>query len=478
MWSCRLVILVDAVISGTVPAEKWNVGPHLIDYISQDGSPVVTDASARATNFPSTLGPFLHGHDPLHLLNGFSTRYHSRIGSIPIDMRLVPGYTPATEKGSLVYERAELLRSTAGDENGNLAIMAVHTKILASSIDEGIRLVNTLTRSRAAGGGDMRRGAASISILEQANLLDDSVMITDVLLGTDSDGIAYSMVYFESAVPKAIEGPVAPPVSQITDENLETGSDKLDFLDLQLYSAASAQSPLKTHATASRMRVALKDTIRLSKSWSALVLGHGAAFQVHTSQDDEYRTYMYTYFCTLYVDALMLSRIQDLLVRFYERGLNATLGLSRTDSEIDRISQRVSELDVSLAINGARYLIHGVVAHTGKSIRILSAYRDAVSLSSRLLFVENQIDNLSRLANNERLAKETSTKALKAKTDSRIEQLLAMIAVVAIPVTLTSEVYTYFQAPVSPLLTACFISTIAALLIVIGAAVRRQRRKP
>lgn len=418
---CQLVLVCDVYLTCSpddFAGPDWNVGPYVETYTDHVGREVRTDAATRATNFPASLAGRLLGQsaDSSQQVRFTTDDVNTRWDNHQPWNADVPAVLPAPT----LLRRAELLVSAPGvhdHEGSRPGILALRFEITAATFADAVGVADSLARQRGRQGESQLHGALTYKMLRTLHTSISSRLSfpTDAPAGSDTESSIYSMLMIDQAAAS-----VEP--------------DKLELDIKQAYSAASCQNPDKLHASEDALDRALNAAVPLSKSWTALFLRHGASFIVHTANDDPYRRFMPIYFGTLYADAVMLVRLQMLLVRQVEGATEALLERAATDPHLGSVSRDFEHLDRQLAINSARYWMRRSESNAGNSVKIIHAIQDAMAFTDRLAALDAQIDGLARLS-------EADAQKRSLEASNKLGKVVTLMGSVAIPVTIATDTF-------------------------------------
>lgn len=428
-----VVLLCDVVLdTAEVDASRhWSRGPYIHTYQDHQGRTVSTDRDARATNFPASLAHYLlgsHAH-PTRAVVESETRWHT-----PSSLTIAPlGLDgPEGEGRNAVFEihRLEILAHLSGKTDERLGILAVHGTVRADSPGDQIQAVTTLASARSRVPGQHARGVELIRHLRSSGLMDAIAAAGDTHLLSGAEAGVYPLV-------------LARPHGR--DLDLEASAQRLDVNgdDLALFCAASGQRPDRLRSAPARIKDALDKKIVLSTSWQALVMRKGASIVLSADVDPGFEHLARIYARTLYTDALMLARLQDLLVREYETEMHLVLVDSAEGPGEDGVSRRWRTLGRRIATDRARYWMSPAISTTGHAIMFLRGYHDSVRLHDRLDAVDDQARTLTAFADQD--ARESQTRA-----QDRIALLVGVFGVVAVPLAIVDQVLTHTQLLSAP----------------------------
>ncbi|MDN3905745.1 hypothetical protein [Arthrobacter sp. YD2] len=420
--SCRLVLICDVRLIGGAEnlSDEWQPGPFVETYTDHMGRDVRTDAATRATNFPASLAGRLFGTPASQ-----QVRFSTGILDVPWDREL-PWTDEPILPASTTLRHAELLVAAPEAENREgqrPGILALHLDVEGATFADAVGVANRLARQRGGQGESALHGALTYKRLRSlhASMCGGVMFPTDDDAGAETESSIYSMI--------------------MIDQEPGTGPVELDIE--QAYSAASCQDPGKLHASQNALERAASSVERLSRSWSALFLRHGAAFMVHTDPDDAFRRFMPIYFGTLYTDAVMLVRLQMLIVRQMELAAESLLERAAGNPHLGAVSEDFDHLDRSLAINSARYWMRRSESNAGNSIKIVHRIQDAMSFPTRLGALDAHIDGLARLSDAD--AQKTYLAA-----QNRLATVVALIGTIAVPVTIAIDGFQLLELAVTP----------------------------
>lgn len=423
-----VVLLCDVVLdTAKIDASRhWSRGPYIHTYQDHQGRTVSTDRDARATNFPASLAPYLLGsrtHRARAVVES-ETRWHTPISSAIAPLGLD---APGGEGRNAVLEidRLEILAHLSGTTGERLGILAVHGTVRADRLGDQIQAVTTLASARSRVPGQHARGVALMHHLRSSGHMDAIAAAGDTQLLSGAEAGVYPLI-------------VARPHGR--DLDLEASAQRLGMNgdDLALFCAASGQRPDRLRSAPVRIKDALDKKIVLSRSWQALVMRKGASIMLSADVDPGFEQLARIYARTLYTDALILARLQDLLVREYETEMHLLLADSGQWPEEDGASRRWRTLGRRIATDRARYWMSPAISTTGHAIMFLRGYHGSVRLHDRLDAVDDQARTLTAFADQD--ARESQTRA-----QDRIALLVGVFGVVAVPLAIVDQVLTHTQ---------------------------------
>jgi hypothetical protein len=162
---------------------------------------------------------------------------------------------------------------------------------------------------------------------------------------------------------------------------------------------------------------------------------------------DPFRSFMPIYLGTLYTDAVMLVRLQLLIVRQVETATDSLLERAAANPHLGSVSEDFENLDRQLAINSARYWMRRSESNAGNAIKIIHAIQDAMSFTTRLGALDAHIDGLARISDAD---------AQKQYLDAhkKLATIVTLMGSVAIPVTFATDLFQLLDLPVT-LLSIC-----------------------
>ena len=430
--SSRLVLVCDVAVSSGFegPGGGWLSGPHVETYTDHKGRTVRTDGAARASNFPASLAGRLFG-------NHGDTPNRTRFATGPLGVRWDTGDVDLP--ASTTLHHAELLIAAPGAHDGarnRAGVLALHFEVVAADFADAVHVANNLARQRGGSGESQLHGALTYSQLRRLHpgLCSGIVLPTDAEAGTETEPTIYSRM--------------------MLDQMRGEGADPQALDVRQAYSAASGQDIKELHASADALDRASASALRLSRSWSALFLRHGASFLVHTEVDDPYREYMPIYFGSLYADALMLVRLQVLMVRQMESAAESLLEQAAANPHLGAVSDGFEALDRQLAVNSARYWMRRSESNAGNSVKVIHGIQDAMSFTTRLGALDAQIDGLARLS-------DADAQKSHLAAQNRLAAVVTLMGSIAIPVTIAIDAFQLLGLPVTAVTLAGLVVTIA-----------------
>ncbi|MBU6530721.1 hypothetical protein [Streptomyces mayonensis] len=157
----------------------------------------------------------------------------------------------------------------------------------------------------------------------------------------------------------------------------------------QLASRSNPQDfPLAPETAADHVR----DTVRISADWSALVLRQGAAFLGHRPDtgDDDFYAFGALHSRTIYLDALLLGALQR------DHIDELTDELSEVFTSPRRLAGRVAALERSIALFRSGYWRQHLTAH-GPANELLLAFQNQHRLPARFNEILTEAADYSRL---------------------------------------------------------------------------------
>ena len=423
---CRLVLVCDVDVRQAPESSdgEWRAGPYVETYTDHMGREVRTDAATRATNFPVSLADRLFG-------TSSESSAPVRFSTASLDVSWSTDVQPVLS-GQTSLRHAELLLSepsSLGQDSSRPGILALHFEVTAPSFADAVQVANLLARQRGGLGASPIHGALTYERLRSLHsaLCRGLVFPTDGEFGAETESTVYSMIL----------------IDQMTVEGADTGMLSIK----QAYSAASCQDFERLHASGAALDRASESVLQLSKSWSALFLRHGASFVVHADVHDPFRSFMPIYLGTLYTDAVMLVRLQLLIVRQVETATDSLLERAAANPHLGSVSEDFENLDRQLAINSARYWMRRSESNAGNAIKIIHAIQDAMSFTTRLGALDAHIDGLARISDAD---------AQKQYLDAhkKLATIVTLMGSVAIPVTFATDLFQLLDLPVT-LLSIC-----------------------
>ena len=447
-------LLVDVSVGTQKALPGWDTGVRVYTYVDHHGKAIRTTGSMRATDFAPVVAPYLEGCDADEaiaqdwdradadgtdgVLHGWETRFHRALrtevtAALRAGLPVPPGDEPDPLAGvSVQFEHCELLRAVATNprRTGSTAdarvpgILAAHLEVTAPDLDAATRAIDHLARDR---GEHARRGDYLRDILEATGVLStrSGAPVTSAVPGADSESTVYQAVLVDAPSGSAASG--------------RAGEDALSLSNRALYGSASGQGTERSSSAPEKVTAALKTVLPLSPSWRVLVLRHGTAFQLTGPADDEYRAYAPIYFRTIYTDALMLGRLQGLLLRVLEMDvLRESAPGADDDSRLDEHAEHLTSLSRELLTITTRYWMRGGVSNTGRANEILRAYWRAAETGELLDGIRSQLSELSELA-------ERDLATATARREKRLEVVLAILGAVIIPVGPVIDLFSWGQ---------------------------------
>ncbi|MGV9992957.1 hypothetical protein [Streptomyces sp. NPDC003374] len=162
--------------------------------------------------------------------------------------------------------------------------------------------------------------------------------------------------------------------------------------DHWLWQLASRSTPQDFPLAPETAREQLKDTVRISADWSALVLRQGAAFLGHRPDTGEGDFYEFgaLHSRTVYLDALLLGSLQR------DHIDELTDELSDVFTSGRRLARRVARLERSIALFRSGYWRQHLTAH-GPANELLLAFQNQHRLPARFNEILAEAADYSRL---------------------------------------------------------------------------------
>ncbi|MCP3765176.1 hypothetical protein [Streptomyces sp. MAR25Y5] len=165
-----------------------------------------------------------------------------------------------------------------------------------------------------------------------------------------------------------------------------------DTADRWLWQLASRSTPQDFPLAPETAREHLKDTVRISADWSALVLRQGAAFLGHRPDTGEGDFYAFgaLHSRTVYLDALLLGALQR------DHIDELTDELSEVFTSPRRLARRVAALERNIALFRSGYWRQHLTAH-GPANELLLAFQNQHRLPARFNEILAEVADYSRL---------------------------------------------------------------------------------
>jgi len=449
-----LAVDVDVLSDVEPPQGGWERGVIEEDY-SFNGKSLRTTAEARATNFPPLLRPVLYGSGSGAMVH--ATRFRM---SAALLQALNSGYG----QGELSFQSVELLRALPVENSSRVpGILMMQLRITHRDLDELSAAVAALSHERVEAQRGFTRGGDIFSKLEEAGVLGTHVQRPDP--GADTAPPIYPTVLFRTGQPGG-------------------GVDSPTMRDVELFAVASAQSPSKIHAAQTKVDERVQGALRLSRSWSALILRHGSAFQLHDAEGERFEQ-AEVYFRSLYADGIAFSRLQDRLLRALESRVRVLLLTSKADDvDASRFARAANSLNRSLLIQATRYGLTGLVASTGKVMDVTAAYRRAASVDLRYQTTDDLLQRLVEVSSADRDNRRETLIAAQVAAQERQNRLIALVGAVVLPATLVMDaIGLYYSTDVVAVGVGAASSVVLGvgfwvLLRAAGTVTSRRRRTP
>lgn len=265
------------------------------------------------------------------------------------------------------------------------------------------------------------------------------------------------------------EGSVYPILLYTTPDKIDGQPVDAEVADALLFGAASGHGLGKSYASDERVAAATRSIHRMSTSWDALVLRHGAAFALKRTNDD-FVPLARVYFHTIYTDAFLLVRMQDFLVRWYEYRTRALI--EPIENGAREFLSDFGKLEREYGLDELRYWLSGGSANTGASMRFINTYQDVTELAERARAVNSQMGRLAAYSERDRIA------ADQARRD-RFELLLGIVTLILVPFTVADQIVniTGLRASWStaPQVAAVYLVPLLFTALLIWAIARRRR---
>ncbi len=278
-------------------APPWNPGP--LQLLIPGGGGQVTDAATRSTYYDRRAGQVLYGTGPS------STRHHLALPE-PVEV-LGPLRLIAVERLSIPSLRID-------------SLLALHLDAEPGApADETLARWGELSRWKR-----VRSGPTTISRALQTALGDAPVALTP------SSGDPYRVSFLSQVQPRS------PQISAA-----DVGTDRR--IDEWLLALAIGSVDAARDLSEDERRRLLATRIALSADWSALVLRDGAGLLGHArSSSDFVEKYAPVYFRSIYLDALILGRLQQLGLRALTDELVDLSDPALHPRKVERLAARMS----------------------------------------------------------------------------------------------------------------------------------------
>lgn len=459
----RVALLCDAhVDTAKLDRDLWAPGPYKLQYVDHKGKDVVTDRLARSTNFPGVVAPYLFGTDPVSPSSDRSStsifedevRFHRRAAE-PYSLSAT-SIADGVGVEEMYIDRIELLAASQGlsgrpevREIERPAVLALQLRVRVREVDVAIDLIERLCRERAESGNSYVRGFQTHNIVYSLGELSNGIVFPSKL-EEGAEGSVYSVV-LDDTTNRSRGVEVSEVTQSIPDED-------------RMFRIAAAQPLARFHSSDVSVSRA-KDEIRhLSRSWSMLFLRHGAVFQLHSPLDDRFRRFADIFFSTLYIDAVMLARLQAQLVRRWELEVGRLLESTLDSPDLGALNSELVLLLRDMAIDQSRYLIRRSVSHTGSAVSVLHVCQDVLELQERIDGLEEHVSRLAVLADRDDSAR-------RSAAQERLSLLVTVIASVAIPVTFFVDMFQLLSIKVTSasvsvlLIISCLVSVALGSLL-------------
>lgn len=415
----QIVFLIDVEVDISKLKESvWQTGPEPAPVAQADKGSTLYGASWRSTNFPSTLAPVMYGKglpkaqiamekEPrLHSrwFNFDATAWFNQVVAEVEAENLAHKNLEGRPIESFILERAELqLFDNQGKDRtfGQLAIYATARTRFIGRVQD---IFTVLTRTKNSNSTERSRvpGSYLYDLLDspevrcslpegKIDVFEGIHFYTNTTYLKDTEAKIYSLVHLR----------VSEKVCQ------ETINYVVDSNSLSPYAGPAWEAILSYLAVNLRLTQIIADTHvrqRNSKRLQAYGPGRyglltrlGAAF-LTLDQDSLDNQESELYFLAEHVDAVMIARLHDQILRHAEVDLVIGMGNSTEHRTFERISEDVLETYHQFTANSVRYWMDDVTANSGLGITTLRSYKKAIGYQERYDAMRIKIEDIAMLA--------------------------------------------------------------------------------
>ncbi|WP_345443556.1 hypothetical protein [Rothia endophytica] len=420
-------------------SSAWSQGTWAVPSgTRRDGSQLYSDGGWRAQYFPSTMSPFLYGDmGGSKSLTMIPVRYHHEC-----DINVMPyikGKERRTSDGSnmlrfpevthFTIRRLELLIADRVIDGVALAQLAIVSEVEANTEEQVKNVIRSF--ASAFGGGDYRgvRGRDLHEVVEKECVNSHIDFPTAKSLKYDTEANTYTAIFLQKS-PQEVEE---------IKNGLPAGFEDYEpFLPLLV--------EYTTNLTPQR---AVEDKERFDQEQETRFLtfnrvGYGyfaryyAAF-IAVEDNGGWRSQKFAAsFEAEYLDALLLGRLQDQMLRQSELRLVQAMAGAAHSNNLGKTSDQVMALYREIEVDSVRYWMDDASANTGKTMEVLREFKKAIEFYKRYGAMKQHAETIMNIA-----TRDQQEAALESQ--DRIALVLAIVGALVIPLPLLNDSFDFMD---------------------------------
>lgn len=458
----HIIFLMDVQVdTQKLNSAIWSAGPHPSPCSNNDSC---TDGNYggdwRSTKFPSTLAPVMYGRDIFQ--GNRQVSKEPRLHSLPISFDATTWFNQVIQVleaensknkkykerliESFIIDRAELQLFDNQGNNNTFGQLALYTRVETQFIGRVHDIFTVLTREVNTNSAmrNLVPGSFLYDLLDSpevrcspatgtSGVFDGVDFYTNETYLRDTEAKIYSMIHLRIS-----ENTCRETIDFIVEDNKFEPYNGMAWQIYQAYLAANLKFPKLITDKKARDRQ-INRIRQLSPGRYALITRLGASYlaledpTLDTSESE-------LYFLAEHVDAVMIARLHDQILRHAEVDLVTGMGKSTKHTSFKEISREVLDTYHQFTANSVRYWMDDVTANSGLGMTSLSSYKKVIDYQKRYDAMRTKIEDIAMLATQDKQnqIRDEQQKAHQRQLDITNKQqniflLLTIISAVAIP---------------------------------------------
>lgn len=410
----------------------WKVGTHPIPSgTRRDGSQLYSDGRWRANYFPATMSSFLYGDlEGSQSLTAMPVRFHSvqQIDLMPyverktrrVDGELVPNFPQVTE---FSIRRLEILLADRVTDDLALAQVALVCDVVAETETQVKDVIRSFASAYGRGAYRGVRGRYLHEVIEHEAPELNIEFPTAQTLRDDTEANTYTAILLQKT-PEEIEE-----ISKAYPEEFKEYEPVLPLL----VEYSTNLSPERVAEDMDRF-----DQEQESRFITFNRMGYGyfaryyATFIAIKEQQNKRLNNFIVSFEAEYLDALLLGRLQDQMLRRSELRLVEAMAGAAHSNNLGKTSDQVLALYREIEVDSVRYWMDDASANTGKTMEVLREHKEAIEFYKRYGVMKEHAATIMNIA-----TRDQQEAALESQ--DRIALILAIVGALVIPLPLLND---------------------------------------
>lgn len=435
MPKATAIFICDVRVKPALIAQKgtaWKLGTYPIPSGTRpDGSQLYSDGKWRANYFPATMSSFLYGEiEGTQGLTAMPVRFHrlQEIDLMPyvvsktrrVDGKSLPNF-PEVESFSI--RRLEILLADRITDRVALAQIALVCDVVAKTEKQLKDVIRSFASAYGRGKHRGVRGRYLHEVIEREAPELNIEFPTAQTLRDDTEANTYTAILLQKT-PEEVEE-----LSKSYPEELKAYEPVLPLL----VEYSTNLSPGRIAEDIDRFDQEQENRfITFNRAGYGYFARYYATFiAIQEEQNRRFKNFIVS-FEAEYLDALLLGRLQDQMLRRSELRLVEAMAGAAHSNNLGKTSDQVLALYREIEVDSVRYWMDDASANTGKTMEVLHEYKEAIEFYKRYGVMKEHAATIMNIATRDQ-------QEAVLESQDRIALILAIVGALVIPLPLLND---------------------------------------